>query len=398
MSPRTVLISGASVAGPTLAFWLERNGITTTVIERFPELRSGGQSVDIRGAGRTVAQRMGIEDAVRKAGTGEAGLQFVDSRGKVKAQFGSDTMDGDGPTAELEILRGDLGRILYDHTRERTEYIFGDQITGIDDDGRRVRVSFRRSADRDFDIVVLAEGLRSRTRSMVFGDEVSIRDLGMYTSYFTIPRTESDTRWAQWSNAPGSRSVLLRPDNVGTTRALLSFMTDPRGYENLTPDGQKDVLRQIFSDAPFAARALDGLADSPDFYFEALGQVTMPRWSKGRVVLLGDAGYCASPISGMGTSLAMVGGYVLAGEIASHDDHHDAFASYESILRPYVEQAQKLPPGAPRLANPKTSLGVATMNAVLGIASRIKITSLFGKLASPPSDKIDLPNYAVPIT
>lgn len=398
MSPKTVLISGASVAGPTLAYWLARNGITTTVIERFPELRSGGQSVDLRGAGRTVAQRMGIEDAVRKAGTGETGLQFVDDHGQVKAQFGSDAMGGEGPTAELEILRGDLGKILFDRTRERTEYIFGDQITGIDDDGHRVRVSFQHSADRDFDIVVLAEGLRSRTRSMVFGNEVSIRDLGMYTSYFTIPRTESDAQWAQWNNAPGSRSVLLRPDNVGTTRATLSFMTDPRGYEDLPADEQKDVLRRTFSDAPFAARALDGLADSPDFYFESLGQVRMSRWSKGRVVLLGDAGYCASPISGMGTSLAMVGGYVLAGEIASHDDHRDAFASYESILRPYVEQAQKLAPGAPRIANPKTKLGVTTMNTVLGLASRIKIMSLFGKFASPPSDKIDLPNYAVPIT
>jgi 2-polyprenyl-6-methoxyphenol hydroxylase-like FAD-dependent oxidoreductase len=398
MSPKTVLISGASVAGPTLAYWLARNGITTTVIERFPELRSGGQSVDLRGAGRTVAQRMGIEDAVRKAGTGETGLQFVDDHGQVKAQFGSDAMGGEGPTAELEILRGDLGKILFDRTRERTEYIFGDQITGIDDDGHRVRVSFQHSADRDFDIVVLAEGLRSRTRSMVFGNEVSIRDLGMYTSYFTIPRTESDAQWAQWNNAPGSRSVLLRPDNVGTTRATLSFMTDPRGYEDLPADEQKDVLRHTFSDAPFAARALDGLADSPDFYFESLGQVRMSRWSKGRVVLLGDAGYCASPISGMGTSLAMVGGYVLAGEIASHDDHRDAFASYESILRPYVEQAQKLAPGAPRIANPKTKLGVTTMNTVLGLASRIKIMSLFGKFASPPSDKIDLPNYAVPIT
>ncbi|GGF98374.1 FAD-binding monooxygenase [Rhodococcoides trifolii] len=398
MSPRTVLVSGASVAGPTLAYWLERSGVSTTVIERFPELRSGGQSVDLRGAGRTVVQRMGIEDAVRAAGTGETGLQFVDSRGKIKAQFGSDTMDGEGPTAELEILRGDLGKILYDHTRDRTEYVFGDSITGIDDDGDRVRVSFEHSADRDFDIVVLAEGLRSRTRSMVFGDDVSIRDLGMYTSYFTIPRVESDTQWAQWSNAPGSRSVLLRPDNVGTTRATLSFMTDPKGYETLTVDDQKDVLRRTFSDAPFAARALAGLTDTPDFYFESLGQVTMSTWSKGRVVLLGDAGYCASPISGMGTSLATVGAYVLAGEIASHDDHRDAFTAYESIMRPYVDQAQKLASGAPRVANPKTKLGVATMNAVLGLASRIKITSLFGKFASPPSDKIDLPNYAVPIT
>jgi 2-polyprenyl-6-methoxyphenol hydroxylase-like FAD-dependent oxidoreductase len=177
--PKTVLIAGASVAGPTLAHWLERVGMEPTVVERAPQLRVGGQNVDVRGAGRIVAARTGVEEAVRAAGTGERGLAFVDARGTVQAEFPAASRaeagrGGDGPTAELEILRGDLAQILYDHTRGRVQYRFGDRITRLDD-GRRVRVGFERGREEEFDLVVAADGLHSGTRAIALPRRRDVR-------------------------------------------------------------------------------------------------------------------------------------------------------------------------------------------------------------------------------
>ena len=251
----SVLISGASIAGPALASWLHRYGFEVTVIERADELRAGGQNVDVRGAGREVARRMGLEDAIRAATTGEAGVRFVDAGDRTIASFTAGTSDSDGPTAELEILRGDLARLLVEQTASDVEYVFGDHITDLDDDGTRVLVGFAHGAARSFDLVVAADGIRSSTRALVLGDEPVVTPLGMYTAYLTIPRTETDTAWARWFNAPGGRTSTLRPDNVGTTRATLSFMSQPRGYERWDSAGS--------GRAPAAVRrrGLGGAAD-----------------------------------------------------------------------------------------------------------------------------------------
>ncbi len=389
----SVLISGASIAGPALASWLHRYGFEVTVIERATELRSGGQNVDVRGAGREVARRMGLEDAIRAATTGEAGVRFVDADDHTIASFAAGSSDSDGPTAELEILRGDLARLLVEQTAAEVEYVFGDHITGLDDDGLSVQVSFAHGGPRSFDLVVAADGIRSSTRALAFGDEPVVRPLGMYTGYLTIPRTASDTAWARWFNAPGGRTSTLRPDNVGSTRATLSFMSEPRGYELWDGPGQRDVLRQRFAGVGWEVpRILDAL-DGAEVYFEAISQVQAPRWSVGRTAVLGDAAYCASPISGMGTSLALAGAYVLAGELATRTDHVSAFAAYESIMRPYVDQAQQLPPGTPRLANPRTRAGIAGFNTILRIASTKLAQRVAGKVFSPKAERIELPSY-----
>lgn len=389
------MISGASIAGPTLAFWLRRYGLRPVVIERAEALRLGGQNVDVRGAARVVARRMGIEDDIRAATTGEQGLRFVDARGRTRAEFPAGTSSSDGFTAELEILRGDLARILYDRTRDGTEYIFGDHITGLDEAGDRVTVSFARGESRDFDLVIAADGVRSTTRALVFGDEPQLRELGLYMAYFTIPRASTDDAWWRWYNAPGGRTINLRPDNVGTTRVMLSFMFEPRGYDRLGPDEQRQVLRRVYRDAGWEApRVLAALDDAADMYFESIGQVRAPRWSRGRVALVGDAGYCASPISGMGTSLALTGAYVLAGELARHQDHREAFASYERVLRPYVAKAQKLPPGAPRLAHPRTRAGIAVFNAALRLAARAQASGVGSKILASPADQLEVPDYS----
>lgn len=395
MTERTVLISGASIAGPALAFWLHRYGMRPVVIERAAALRLGGQNVDVRGAGRIVARRMGIEDDIRAATTGEKGLRFISADNRTLAEFPAGTSDTDGFTAELEILRGDLARILHDRTRAHTEYIFGDTITGLHEHGDRITASFASGGSRDFDLVIAADGIRSRTRALVFRDEPQIRELGLYTAYLSIPRAASDDAWWRWYNAPRGRTINLRPDNVGTTRATLSFMFEPPGYDKLGLDEQKDVLRRVFADAGWEApRVLAALADSTDLYLESIGQVRAPRWSRGRVALLGDAGYCASPISGMGTSLALAGAHVLAGELAQHPNHAQAFAAYERVLRPFVARAQQLPPGAPRLAHPRTALGISVFTAGLRLAARIQASGIARQLFSPPADKLEFPDYS----
>jgi 2-polyprenyl-6-methoxyphenol hydroxylase-like FAD-dependent oxidoreductase len=391
----SILISGASIAGPALAYWLNAQGWQTTVVERFAELRDDGQNIDVRGAGREVARRMGIEDAIRAASTGETGTEFVDADGRAVARFAAGRSDSGGATAELEIVRGQLSRIIVERTRDDTEYVFGDQIVGLDEDADGVTVTFADGLARTFDVVAVAEGLRSRTRSLVFPGVDAVRELGLYIAYLTIPRTDDDTTLWRWHSAGLGRSITLRPDNVGTTRATLTFLSDVRGLDELDHDAVVTILRRTFADVGWVApRVLAALDDAP-LYFDAVGQAHLPFWSSGRVALVGDAAYCSSPVSGMSTSLALTGAYVLAGELAAHP-HTTAFARYDRIMRPYVEQAQKLPPGAPRIANPRSRFGVAVMNTVLRIAASPTVGRLGGlssRLFTPPAEAIDLPTY-----
>ncbi len=391
---RNVLISGAGIAGPALAFWLRRHGMTPTVVERAPEPRLGGQTVDLRGAGRTVVERMGLEQAARDRVTHEEGLRFIDRRGRVRASFGTDSLDGDGFVTELELLRGELADLLHQSTRDDAEYVFGDEITGLTDTGDGVEATFRSGLERRFDLVVLADGLRSRTRDLVFADLARIRSFGLYTAYFTVPREESDGRWARWYNAPGRRVVLLRPDNQGTTRASLSFLLPRPGLERLDVPAQHEFLRRHYAGVGWETpRVLDELGGSPDYFFESVGQMRLEQWSRGRIAVVGDAAYCASPLSGMGTSLALVGAYVLAGELGRHAGHRDAFRSYETIMRPYVAQAQKVPWIAPRLAAPKSRAGTGLLHALAGIAAGPRAGRVAARFTNPPSDAIDLPVY-----
>ncbi len=202
MSHPTVLIAGASIAGPALAFELARYGFRPVVVERAAALRLGGQNIDIHGAARRVVRHMGLEAAIRGATTGEQGLRFVDAHDVTKAAFPAENADTSSFTKELEILRGDLARILYERTRDTTEYLFGNQISRLQDHGDRVTVSFEHGAAREFDLVVAADGPRSRTRTLIVGDEPRIRMLNMYACWFTIPRAASDTAWARWYHAP----------------------------------------------------------------------------------------------------------------------------------------------------------------------------------------------------
>ncbi len=405
----TVLIAGASIAGPHLAYWLGRYGWDVTVVERAPAFRDGGQNVDVRGAGREVLRRGGLERTVRDATTGELGTRFVGDDGRTVAEFPVVASDTAGATAEVEVLRGDLARILVDATQDAAEYVWGDRITGLDDDGDGVDVTFEHGAARRFDLVVAADGIGSSTRALAFGEEVRIRSLGLDMTYLTIPRTADDVDWWRWYSGVGGRGVTLRPDRHGTTRAVLTEVTKDRetrpatqgrGSDRRTPEAQRRHLIGRFEDLGWETqRVLDALGGSDtavpvEVYGESIGQVHAPRWSSGRVAITGDAAWCASPVSGMGTTLSLVGTYVLAGELAAHVDHRDGFRGYERVMRPFVARAQALPPGVPLVANPTSRAGVQAFRLVLRLAASRAAAVARTRFFSPPADEFDLPEYA----
>ncbi|TPG25554.1 FAD-dependent monooxygenase [Mycolicibacterium hodleri] len=397
LDDRTVLVSGAGIAGATLAFWLQRRGFTTTVVERAPALRDGGQNVDVRGAGREVLRRMGLEDRVRAGGTGEVGLRFVDDTGRSVAEFPvGDSPNGDGFTAELEILRGELARILVESCSDSVEFEYGARITAVDQDDAGVTVSFANGPARRFGLLILAEGIRSTTRDEVFGGEPDYRDLGYYTAYCTVPKTSDDDQWWRWYSTTRGRSVQLRPDNVGSTRASLNFACPPTGLDTADRQEQVRALREVYANVGNAApRVLAAMNDDPtSLYLDRIAQVRMPSWSRGRVAVVGDAAYCATPVSGMGTSLALIGAYLLAGELAENSYYTRAFAAYEKRMRPIVDKAQKLPPGVPGIANPTSRLGVRVLRLVVGIAASSPVRALMARLTSSSDDSEPaLPDY-----
>jgi 2-polyprenyl-6-methoxyphenol hydroxylase-like FAD-dependent oxidoreductase len=356
----SVLISGASIAGPAVADLLLKQGFEVTVIERAEELRSGGQNVDIEGEGREVADRMGLTDVIRAAGTGEKGTEFVDQNGKSVALFPA-SRDASF-TAELGVPRGALSRILYDRTRERARYLFGETIAELEDRGERVAVRFASGKVEAFDLVIVAEGLRSRTRGLLF-DDVDFHYLGLYVAWFAIPRRSDDIDNWRIYHAPGGRVLSLRPAK-DLMRAMLALRSGPAGWETLPKDEQVAVLREQYATAGWQAlRILDGL-DPATLEFQPVAQVRAPTWSRGRVVLLGDAAYAPSPFTGQGTSVALVGAYLLAGELGCGDDLAAALQRYELFMRPRVEEAQKLPPAPARLALPNSKLGVGAVRGV----------------------------------
>lgn len=391
---RKVLVSGASIAGSAAAWWLSRNGFDVTVVEKAPAFRDGGQNVDVRGEGRKVLRRMGLEQAALSQGTGEKGIAWVDKDDSVVAKIVTKDLGSDGPTAEMEILRGDLARLLYDPASEKAEFRFGETITAVEPDGRGVSVRFDNGKIEDYDIIVIAEGVGSSTRELIFAGLNDPHWMDLTMSYFTIPREPQDDQLWRWYNAPRRRSVSLRPDMHGTTRAMLSIHK-PRGEEGQwDQERQKAWLRSEFADAGWqTSRILDAMETTSDFYLDVLRQVRMPRWSKGRVVLLGDAAWCVTPLGGVGATLALCGAYVLAGELAATDDVEVAFAMYDDIMRPLAKKAQGIPKITPRLVHPATATGIAVLHGVLRLATAPAVQKLSGRLFAGNGGEAKLPEY-----
>lgn len=345
MSDIRVLVAGASIAGPALAHWLHRRGARVTVVERAPELRPGGQAVDARGITKEVIRRMGLEAAVRAARTETAGAYTVDADGKVLETYSAQDDGGDGYIAEIEILRGDLSQVLYDDTRDDVEYLFGDRIAELTQDADGVDVVFAGGDRRRFDLVVGADGLHSALRAMVFGPrEQYIRHLGHVLAFYTVPNEFGLDRWLIDHQESG-RSAGLRPIPDATrAMAMFSFPAKDFDVDYRDIEAQKNLLREHMAGMGWlTSDILAHLDDTPDFYLDQVAQVVMDRWSNGRVVLLGDAAYSSSPMSGQGTGLALVGAYLLAGELAAAGwDPEAGFTGYEKRMRSFVEANQEI--------------------------------------------------------
>jgi 2-polyprenyl-6-methoxyphenol hydroxylase-like FAD-dependent oxidoreductase len=394
---KTVLISGAGIAGPALAYWLHRYGFRPTVVEVAPAPRPGGQTVDLRGVARQVVDRMGLMPAVRDHQMHERGLEYVRADGSRSAALPAELLDGAGPVAEIEILRGDLSAILLESTSTGIEYLYGDAVTALRQDDQGVAVTFQHGAERRFDLVVGADGVHSRVRSLAFGPESEyVQHLGGYGSFFTVRTPEPLNHWMKIHSAPGGRWVGLRPDHDPQyAKALLSFRSPVLSYDRRDVEQQKALLEKTFADAGWHARyLLDALRDADDFYFDSTSRVVVPEWSRGRVVLLGDAGYCGSPLAGHGTALSLVGAYVLAGELARSDgDHQQAFPAYQARMQAYVEQRMELPPGGIKLAMPLTKTGIRLRDVSTRLMMSRPFRGLIAKAAIGQPDAIDLDPY-----
>lgn len=331
MTNREVLISGAGVAGPALAFWLHRHGLRPTVVERAPARRDGGYKVDLRGAAIDVLKRMGLFEAARAADTGMRTVTYLRGDGAPIASLDANLLMGRRGD-DLEVMRTDLIRILHDATAGHVEYVFGDAIAALEDGPDGVDVTFAGGGQRRFDLVIGADGLHSATRRQVLG-EVPLRHLGAYITVFDVPDDLGLDREEVFYSTPGRMCFAYRTGPEQPAKVGLVFASDEPGL------GREGLAERFAAMKWRVPGFLAALRSSGDVYFDSLSQVELPRWSAGRVALLGDAAYCPSPASGQGTSMALVGAYVLAGEVAAAaGDHAAGFARYERVLRPYVER------------------------------------------------------------
>ncbi|KAI5925052.1 hypothetical protein F4810DRAFT_86590 [Camillea tinctor] len=421
--PLKVLIIGAGIGGPALAYTLRRLNPdhNITVIDRYPELRTTGQQVDLRGQGISTMRNLGLLDKVKEIGVEEEGIAIVDTHGKTKATFRkSETGTGKQSfTSEYEFMRGDLVKLLHDASLKDyggktskdggVHYEFNKSVTALTQDAAGVDITFSDGTTGRYDLVVGADGQWSKTRKLLLGAPASaaaFHSLNLICAYYTMPRAPGDDALMKMYVAPGGRGLTTRMGcTPTTTQAYLGMRADPEAlavrcgapFVRLPPEKQKEILAEELRDAGWQTdRFVRGMRDAADFYAHEIGQVRIDgAFAKGRVALLGDAGYCPSAMTGMGTTLALLGAYVLAGEIAKRGDGdvEGAVRGYESTLRPYVDEIQKISPGVTNLFFPTTRVGIFAMHTVLGLIETFRIDKLIMWLTPEDKGGLAIPEY-----
>ncbi|MBL1097797.1 FAD-dependent monooxygenase [Streptomyces coffeae] len=340
---RKVLISGAGVAGPALAFWLNRYGFAVTVVEKARTLRDGGYPIDVRGTALEVVRRMGILPRLRDAHIDLRRLTFLDGDGSEVASVNPHTVTGGVAGRDLEVRRGDLTGALYTAVRDDVEFLFNDSIDTLDQSGHGVDVTFRGGSRRTFDMVFGADGLHSRTREFLFGPEERFhRYLGYCFAGFTMRNTFGLSHETMMWNTPGRAAALYAVGDNDDVHAFLNFAHPEPPFDAFrNPEAQRDLVAAAFADAGWEVPGmLAAMRDADDLFFDGVSQIRMPRWSSGRVALVGDAAYAPSFLTGQGSSLALVGAYMLAGSLAD-GDHAAGFAAYEHHTREFVTVNQE---------------------------------------------------------
>lgn len=341
---KKVLISGAGVAGMTLAYWLKKYGYDVTIVERAAAPRDGGYAVDLRGPAVNVIAQMGLLPQVRAAAINNDSA-YVDKNGKVIAEPGKimELFAGSGDTADAELMRGDLLHLLKSKT-SGVRFMWGDSVKDFKQDASGVTVTFTNAAAQRFDMVVGADGMHSATRKLLFGDNpYAMKHLGYYVSLFTIPNYLKLKNQELLYRTPGKLAGMYATRNTNEAKAIFYFTSPKINYDYRDVTAQKRIVAEQFAGQPWEVQnLLRAMQTAPDFYFDSISQVALDTWSDGRVCLLGDAAYCASPLSGQGTSLALVGAYVLAGEIKNAAGNYvQGFANYQQAMRDFVAVNQK---------------------------------------------------------
>ncbi|MFI6704217.1 FAD-dependent monooxygenase [Streptomyces sp. NPDC050509] len=394
---RTVLISGASISGPALAYWLRRSGFAVTVVEKAGALRGGGYPIDIRGTATEVVRRMGILPQLRDAHIDSRRCTFLDAEGGEVASVSPRAVAGGVEGQDLEVRRGDLATILYALVRDDVEFLFDDSIDTLDQSGPGVDVTFRSGRQRTFDVVVGADGMHSHTRETVFGPEEQFhRYLGYCFAIFTMPNTLGLTREVMLWNTPGKAAALYAVGDNDKVHAFLNFhhpeppfdaLRNPEALRN--PDAQRDLVATVFAGAGWEVPGMvNALRDADDLFFDTAGQIRMPHWSSGRVALVGDAAYAPSFLTGQGSSLALAGAYMLANALATNRDHTAAFAAYEHGVRGFVTMNQALVDNGAATLFPTTARALEQRNTMLR-----GLVTLPSAPARPAHSALTLPDF-----
>ncbi|MFD9883060.1 FAD-dependent monooxygenase [Streptomyces alboflavus] len=403
-----ILVAGGGVAGQALAFWLTRGGHQVTVVERFPALRASGAQVDLRGQGIEAVERMGLLETVRSRLVDEAGVAFIDSRGKPKATIMANT-SGKGRqtlTSEYEIMRGDLVRILHEATTNDTEYVFGKSVDGFDQDADRVTAHFSDGTSGEYDLLIGADGQASRIRRALLPEGFDpYWRVGIHMAYWFVPRIASDSNIRDTYMVPGGRQIMRRSHNATETQVYFVMReesAEASAIHRAPVEQQQKFWAERFRDAGWQTdRFIEGMKDSPFFYSQEIAQVRVDSWSKGRVVLAGDAAHCASPYSGMGISGGLVGAYVLAGEINRHANDRPtalpaALANYDRVLRPFVDEIQgKVDPRVLRVGMPMHQHAISAFQNATALACFFHIPALVARFSKEDrGGDWQLPAYA----
>jgi 2-polyprenyl-6-methoxyphenol hydroxylase-like FAD-dependent oxidoreductase len=380
MKNRTVLIVGAGIAGTALSYWLKKFGFKPTVLELAPELRTGGYAIDFMGAGYEVAEKMGLIDDLKKVAIDFSKINFMDHAGRSRGSMDYGKIKDFLKGRAFTLLRSDLARAIYDRIGGGVEFIFGDTLQHVEQDGCQVSVTMRSGQVRSFDLLIGADGLHSVVRQLVFGPEEQFEQyLGYYTSSYTIEGYSTRNDRFTMYNVPGKQVAVYSDEADRTTTFFLFAAKDKLTYAHHDTQRQKQILQETFRGCGWQCDALVAKADpAKDFYFDPVSQIKMEHWSHGRIALVGDACYCPSLLSGKGSTLAMAGAYILAGELKSADGEHAvAFQRYEALFKPFMMKKRKAARSFAKSFVPKTEWGIALRNKLFALMSSSLFSWLF---------------------